>query len=451
MPQHMWNTEKIKQCELETNQALLRDEKVLQEFNQDFGRTQIGSAAAVYVAQNLDSLQKLLAFACREKLPLTIRANGLSQVGQSLAPKGALSVDISKLNSSVSWQDGQLIAGCSASWKDIIRASLQRQLLPYVFPYNTSLTLGGVLSVGGLGSSTFKEGIIAGHVDQLQVVIVEGKLLHCSESHNSELYRACLSGTGLFGIIYDAAIQLRPCKSRVRSLTLNYDDYGLWIDDQFILKHYSDYLEAFVINENPGHAKPVYVTNIALEYDDMPPDFNFINKLRHRRCGEMEDKSILDYINRHDPRLNLMKESGAWSLLHPWYECYVESNALSRHLDEVIALLSDSLPGIYHIFPVARKKPYFFKLPEGERILTFNVLPPGLREEEAANAMQALQKVDKLLLGLGGKRYISGWFREDMKKDYWITHYGDKWIERQKIKALYDPCNIFRTRLFPAL
>lgn len=443
-----WNKEKIKQCEQQTGLALLHTNQALLAINQDFGRTHTGSAAAVFKANDLASLQKLLQFTNRHKLPVTIRANGLSQAGQSLAPEDVLSVDISSLNAKIEWRHGQLTAGCSASFKDIIKTSLKHDRLPYVYPYNTSLTTGGVLAVGGLGSSTFKEGIIASHVEKLSVVTAAGDLLTCSKERHPDLFKACLSGAGLFGIIYDASFKLRPCGANVYIQTLKYDNYQLWLDDQLSLKNDCDYLEAFVVNETPGTGEKECIIQLGIEYDTTPPDMTLIKKLHYAQLGDTKEQSIVDYTNRHDARLNLMKETGAWSLVHPWYECYVESSRLRAHIEEIVSLLDDKLPGIYHIFPVERKAPYFFKLPKGDKVLTFNILHPGLQVQEAHAAISAIQKVDELLLKLGGKRYISGWFANDLQQDYWLTHYGDKWKERQEIKQKYDPFNIFQSNLF---
>ncbi|RUQ97493.1 FAD-binding protein [Legionella septentrionalis] len=444
-----WSIQKIKQCEEETGQALLSDKSTLAVFNHDFSGLVSGEATAVFKPRNLTALQRFLNFSHRHKLPLTIRANGLSQSGQSLAPKGAISVDISQLNPVVQWQGDELTAGCSASFNDIAVKSLERNKLPQVYPYNMNLTAGGVLSVGGIGSSTFKKGVVSAHIDALNVITAAGELLACSPHNHKDLFDAALAGAGLFGIIYNAKIKLRTCKPHVTTYTLLYDDYTSWIADQFQLKSYCDYLEAFITVQNKEKKKFTCHTIIGIEHDNEPVDATFLNMLRHRQVAESSTKTLSEYMHRHDRRLNLMKETGNWQELHPWYECYIDSNLLMANLNKILEILSPDLGDLYHIFPVAPIKPPYFMLPNQEKIVTFNVLTPGLKKENAEKAIKSILKVDEILLRLGGKRYISGWFNATKDGGYWARHYEDYLQERQNTKAKYDPHHIFRSCLFP--
>jgi hypothetical protein len=445
----LWNTPQIKQCKHQLGQLLLSDEQELFFVNQDFGHMTKGSAVAVCSFEEIEHLQNFLQFATQHQLPLTIRANGLSQSGQSLAIKGGVSLDISSLNSQVSFEPEGLKAGCSATWKTIIKQTLKEKKLPRVFPYNTNLTLGGVLSVGGVGSSSFREGILAAHVHKLDVVVANGELISCSNDKFPDLFNACLSGAGLFGIISNAVLELRNCRNNVQIVTLLYDNYQSWIQDQFVLKEHGDYLEAYISPESIHDQQKACIIQLGMEYDEVFPPMTFLNELRFAKKLATESKTIWEYVTRHDGRLTTMRNTGAWEAHHPWYECYVDSRLLLPHVQKIVNLLDNSIGGIYHIFPIANRHPKYFMLPESNHDVTFNVLAPGISADKLEVALEALKEIDEVLLNLGGKRYISGWIPQQCNENFWKSHYGHFWEERNQIKLDYDPANIFCSQLFP--
>lgn len=445
----LWNTPQLKQCKSQLGQLLLSDEQELFFVNQDFGRVTTGEALAVCSFKELAPLQKFLQFAAQHQLPITIRANGLSQSGQSLAIKGGVSLEIRELNAKIGLEAPGVRAGCSATWKEIIEHTLQKKTLPLVFPYNTNLTLGGVLSVGGVGSSSFKRGILAAHVSQLEVILANGELVICTKEDHADLFNACLSGAGLFGVIYNAVLDVRPCKSQVRVINLLYDNYQHWLNDQFLLKHHCDYLEAYISPEYLSEHQKACVLQLGIEFDEQAPSLEFFKELNFVKELSTENKPIWDYVTRHDGRLSAMRETGAWEEHHPWYECYLDVRLLLPHLPAIVALLDEAIGGIYHVFPIATHHPKYFMLPNSQHDVTFNVLAPGVTADKLPKAIAALIEVDRLLLSIGGKRYISGWIPQECDEAFWKNHYGSLWEERNNTKLNYDPANIFCSQLFP--
>ncbi|GGI81214.1 FAD-binding protein [Legionella impletisoli] len=449
MAKYQWNQALLRQCEERTGQRLLEDSNAVTQANQDFGRLTQGEAVAVFKPFNISGLQSLLQFANHHQLPITIRANGFGQSGQSLAPNGSVIVDIAHLEEHVYWRGHQLIAGCSATWKSVVAKALTQNQLPIVIPYNTNLTLGGVLSVGGVGSASFKEGISAAHIEELLVLTAEGELIRCDHHSNADLFNACLGGAGLFGVIIEAALKTRPCQNQVRVFRFVYEDRHVWLNDQFVLKQHGDYLEAFVTDNANQTKKKAFIINLAMEYEQEP--LEHIPQLNASFREDVIDLSLKDYTNRHDTRIQSMKDSGAWDYSHPWYECYVDRFLLESKLAEIMDILDDSIGGIYHIFPIAPVAPKYFMLPESENIVTLNVLPPGIKEQDCKKVIQALLKIDDILISIGGKRYISGWFYSDLDSDYWINHYGRSYALRKAVKMKYDPNQIFCSKLFPEI
>lgn len=443
MDKKLWTEQLQKQCEQYSGQALIQDVDTLAHYNQDFGRLVTGGAVACFSPKDVSKLQRIVEFSNKHKLPLTIRSNGLSQSGQSLSPQGGVVLDIGQLNTSVEWRNEQLVAGCSASWRKILLKSLERDQSPWVLPYNTHLSLGGVLSVGGLGAATFKDGVAAAHIDELLVLTATGELTRCSRTVHSDLFQACLSGAGLFGVIIEAVLSTKKSKPFVRQWEILFDSYDKWLTTQFSLRSQSDYIEAF-ISDLPSSAKKQYIIRAAKEYESCAPDIDIPEKAQF----EVSDFSFIEYANRHDSRIQQMKDTGAWGEQHPWYECYVSAQALGEKMEHIVRILDESIGGIYHVFPVAPNTPKFYMLPVAEDVVTFNVLPSGLKKDSLKRAILALSEVDEILMGLGGKRYISGWFQSIGDKRYWHSHYGALLSERNAIKLKYDPNKIFCSKLF---
>ncbi len=447
MSQNLWNKSLLQTCKQTTGLQLAQEKQDLTQLNQDFGRLTQGEASAFFKAEDENALVRFIRFVNSHQLPITIRGNGLSQSGQSLAPEGAVGLDLSGINPNVYWQEGKLIAGCSASWKMIIEKSLESNQLPEVAPYNTDLTVGGVLSVGGLGASTFKKGIIGSHIESLKVLVPTGEQLFCHREKHQDLFQACLSGCGLFGIILEAEIKLRPCREKVAIYHFFYDDLTGWLQDQELLTPHVDYLEAYILDKNERTQQKQCLIQVACEFNQSPPNLQAL-ALQFSHAEPVKLVPIREYCYRHDARLQDMRDSGLWDEYHPWYECYIDKLALEPKLSEIVSILDEAVGGIYHLFPVAMNSPRYFMFPSGEKPLTLNILSPGIKKQQLNKAIEGLQKVNDILVGMGGKRYISGWFHSDTDEDYWSKHYDHLYQERMKIKMRYDPNRILCSKLF---
>lgn len=451
MQQMQWNTSLIKQCEALLDEKMLRDEQVLNKINQDFGQLVLGQAEAVYEAKYLASLEKFLSFSNQHQLPITIRNQGLSESGQALSVSYGVVVDVHNLNHSLSWTENKTISvGCSVSWKKLIEFTLAKDMIPPVYPYNLNLSIGGVLSVGGLGSATFKQGIIGAHVLSLNVLLANGELIYCDKQTYPDLFLACLSGIGLFGIIYEAELALRLCERKVYSLTLQYDDLYKWIAEQRVLKNYCTYMEAFFYVPNGNINAASFRTIISIEANGKP-DFYFLKQLSFVKEFDYQEQDITDYIMRHNPRIEHMQNSQLWSSYHPWYECYIDSDKLEKVWPDLLQVINFGVLGErYHIFPVEKIHPKYFMLPESDKIVTFNILTPGIAEKDIASAIQSLNDIDAILSKIGKKRYISGWFDKE-KATHWSEHYEDIWEDRVACKRKYDPHGIFASQFISRL
>jgi len=79
-------------------------------------------------------------------------------------------INSSALNAVESTSDDTLDAEAGALWGDVAKAALARGRLPPVTPDAMMLSVGGTLSVGGMGETGFRCGAQVDHVLALDVV-----------------------------------------------------------------------------------------------------------------------------------------------------------------------------------------------------------------------------------------------------------------------------------------
>ncbi|KTC78075.1 FAD-binding protein [Legionella brunensis] len=458
MQQMHWNMSQIKQCEKEIGEAMLKDEHTLVSYAQDFGKIAHVLPAAVCIPQSLEELQYLFNYAHQNYLPITVRGKGLSQSGQSLPIEGGLTVHLEKFNQIHEQENGTIWVDANASWAALIESSLSQSLIPYVIPYNCNLSVGGVLSAGGVGASSFKFGGGVSHVKALEVVTAEGDVQIIDAK--SELYRACLSGQGRFAVISKACINLRRCSKNVRTFFLVYLDKEQWLNDIQEVQNEADYMETFCSPSIQGaklisgkrlpFAQWLFALHIAKEYDDEPPTLNDLGQhLKPWKTLHIQDETIASYLHRHDSRFEAMKLTGQWDLLHPWYECFIPGHLLIHHIEELLVQLPLYYATVLQIVPVAKQKSTsFFMLPDSEQVYAVMILTPGVNDKLLPGCLQTIKTLDALFLEHGGKRYLSGYLGDDLPKNYWKDHFGAVYPDWLSLKKKYDPHHVLRSHLF---
>lgn len=456
MPQtgYQWNTYHLEQCKQKLGQVMLSDEHTLVSFRQDFGKLIHSDPRAVCEPTTTDGLQSLIHYAHEHQLPLTLHGNGMSQNGQSLAIPGGLILSMKHFNRAYEAEKQSIWVEANTSWGSLLEQSLKQSLIPYVFPYNCHLSIGGVLSAGGIGSSSFKFGSAIAHVNSLEVLQANGDLVQVDKQ--SPLMQACLGGQGRFGLITKACIALRPCCQSVRTFFLVYLDKETWLQDLLSCKNKADYIESFCTPAVQGtklsakgrlpFAQWLYGIHVSVEYDQYAPDFSDL-ALNPWKVLHIQDESIHAYVHRHDSRFSTMKMTGQWELAHPWYECYVSAAQLDN-LEEILATLPIHYASLVHIVAIANPAPTgFLILPREKNIFSFMILNPGLPKALIPSCLDTIKDLDARLLPQGGKRYLSGFIGEAPDREFWQNHFGERYSDWLNLKKIYDPHHIFCSAL----
>jgi cytokinin dehydrogenase len=457
-----WSDEDVAALVAATGASVRRDAATRAAFSEDFGHLIRAEPRAVVSPRSVDELASIVAYAGARKLPLCPRGRGYSQSGQSLSPDG-LSLDLSRLDRVDAVEPDRREVHCEggARLRELTAATLPHGLLPVVLPLNLDMSVGGLLSAGGIGANSHRFGPAVSQVTGADVVTTDGRILRCAESVEADLFSAILGGLGRCGIIARAALRLRPAPARVRTFHLVYGEIEPWLADQerIVRDGRAQYLEGMCWTGAKGfrggstgrsRVQWLYGTQVAVEYDDTPPDqARLLADLSPWRVAHVDDESVHDFITRYQPRFDGMQSSGAWQQMHPWLECLIPARRLAALLPAILEELPLSLGDGHRVLWLdASKRPPFFAAPDGTSTVCFAVLPTGVSHSEREQVVPSLGRVDHLLREAGGKRYLSGWlgFMDD---DRWREHHGPAYDQWLALKRRFDPDGILRSALFP--
>src|SRR5258708_8234620 len=187
--------------------------------------------AAVLKPGSVQDVVKMVQYANQYSLKIVMRGQGHSRYGQSQAEAGIV-IDSSTLNTIQPPANDSVDAGRGAFWGEVAKTPLAKNLTPPVFADSMTLTVGGTLSVGGLGNTSQHFGAQVDNATELDVVTGDGRLVTCSQQRESELFNMVIAGLGQCGIIVRARIRLLPAPSGVVLHNLVYDDLETYISDQ---------------------------------------------------------------------------------------------------------------------------------------------------------------------------------------------------------------------------
>ena len=162
------------------------------------------------------------------------------------------------------------------------------------------LSVGGTLSVGGIGETSYRFGAQVDHVVELDVVTGTGELVTCSEEREAELFSMVLAGLGQCGIIVRARLRLLEAPNSVVMRTMTYDDLSTFLADQARLT------QAVTLGPLNGRLSKsqenswLFALNAGTFVSDTtandPPDW--MNGLRYRTQAAPMITPFMDYLER---------------------------------------------------------------------------------------------------------------------------------------------------------
>ncbi|MDX8035256.1 FAD-binding protein [Lentzea sp. BCCO 10_0856] len=176
----------------------------------------------------------MIKHAAEHDLAVVPRGQGHSTSGQSQAPGGVV-IDMTALAAVHEVGPDRVVVDAGAKWSDVMRATLPHGLTPPVLTDYLELTVGGTLSVGGLGGASHHYGAQTDNVLSLDVVTPTGDVVTCSPSSNRAVFDAVRAGRGRNGVIARVTLRLVQAPETVAWHKLHYDTIGQLVADQLQL------------------------------------------------------------------------------------------------------------------------------------------------------------------------------------------------------------------------
>jgi cytokinin dehydrogenase len=333
-------------------------------------------------------------------------------------------------------------------WSDLLAATVPLGKSPPTLTDYIELSIGGTLSMGGIGGQASRHGLQVDNVLELEVVTGEGKLVRCSPTHRADLFNAVRAGLGQFGIIVRARIPLLDVLPMARVYSAVYSDAETFAADQMALADDQrfDYLEG-AVDLLPAGGWSYRLEATKYFSPDAPPDDEAMLAGLTFTPGTngSVDQSFFDFANRIAPTVAFLQSVGAWTLPHPWIDVFVPGPDAAAFVEGRMAAESAATTGggpiLFYAFRRDKVNTPFLALPDTEHVFLFSVLrfappvPPVVASLVAQN-----RAIYDELVSLGGKRYPIGSL--DVTQADWQTHFGDAWGAFVAAKTEFDPANV---------
>ncbi len=357
-------------------------------------------------------------------------------------------IDSSTLNAIQPPTNDSVDAGPGASWGDVAKTTLAKNLTPPVFADTMTLTVGGTLSVGGLGNTSQHFGAQGYNATELDVGTGDGRLVTCSLQRESELFNMVIAGLGQCGIIVRARIRLIPAPSNVVLHNLVYDDLETYLSDQKQIAMEGRFDHQWGTASRKRNGPWSFTMQLGKFYT--PPDepnlAPLMAGLRFRSQAEPVRRSYSEYLHRMDARNADEIASGRAARPTPIVVVWIPASATKDYVARILAMSSD-VAGVdlfsFWPFNTRRFTRPLLKVPNEEiafSIWLFRSVAPN--DPAALSAMlESNRSLLQQMIAVGGKDYRQyGMVRSQAE---WAEHFGpDVWRRFSGAKKKFDPNNV---------
>lgn len=431
---------------------LLTDGASRQACATDLGNITTSTPCAVLRPRSARDVATMIRFCRAHGITVSVRGRASTTLGQTLSD--GLLIDTRSLDRihSIGPDIAEVDAG--VAWKNLVNAAFEstpRRTPPVITAY-TSLSVGGTLSVGGLGGlvGALRTGLQGDHVRELEVVTGTGDIERCSADHKADLFDAVLGGLGQCGVITKAVVELVPAKERARTYLLGYTDNAAFFSDMRTLIERPCIDHVYATLQPPG-AEPTHQLYATILYDpaDPPRDEEALTGLTS--TPSIDDSSYLDYVFTIDRMVDQWRDTLGWDrLTKPWYDVWLPGNAVENYVAEVHPTLTERDIGPYGISLIYPQRRSHLTRPHPPRpqpddspwvyVVDVNTTAdspetdPGFAEEMLDRNdrwfARARDHYGAVLYPIGSVRFTA----QD-----WRTHFGDTWPAFHAAKDRYDP------------
>jgi FAD/FMN-containing dehydrogenase len=433
---------------------------VVESFAHDFGHFFDGGANkpwAVLRPGSINDIVRIVNYARVNGIKVAVNGQGgtgddiesHSVYGQARVP-GGISIDARGMSKVCSVRSGYAVVEAGTTWAQLTEAALKTGQTPPALPDYLYLSIGGTLSVGGIGGTVHKYGLMVDNVDSLDIVTGDGRLVSASRSNRPDLFHAALAGAGQVGIIVRVRARLVPAPKRAVIFTLYYADLATYLaDSEKLLAEGRFQVNAGEMVPKPDGSGWRYKMEAGATYNTTAPDrAKLLAGLRDVRSeAVIEDHTYRDYMFRLDAYEVYLKETGHWYTPKPWLSMFLPASKTKAFMERVERELNaDSLGGgflLFYPYYTSKIKAPLAVQPNESVGYLFDLLRfPNPGDPNIDAMLDQNRRLYDIAVGLGAKRYLVGSIPNMTQAD-WKTHYGTRWAGFASAKKKYDPTNLF--------
>lgn len=427
--------------------ALLLDEASRQRMSVDLGANFRRIPAAVLRPRSAQDVMTMVRYANTHKLQVAMRGQGHSQYGQTLVKDG-IAIDSASLNAVTVEPPGTVYAQVGATWNDVTHATLAHGLTLPALGDTMSLSVGGILSAGGISNSSHRFGAVIDSVMELDIVTGAGELVNCSPDRNRELFELTLGGMGQCALIVGARLRLVQAPAWVVRRELFYDELSAFLSDLRVVatEREVDHLGATVVSRGDGKGFR-FVLNVG--NFSATPDVDFAPTeagLRFDSRGDPVPLTYANYLQREAARNAALTAAQLETPRRMGYiTMFVPGSAIESFMRRILATPADTA-GItrfsLYLLPTRKFSRPMFMLPREEfacAIFLFRNVPAS-DEARYAEMVATVRRLNVEMRELGGKAYPP--YAPFYSAADWEMHYGAAWPRLTSGKREFDPGSV---------
>ena len=175
----------------------------------------VGSPAAIVRAESVEDIMTALHFAREQRAPVSVRSGGHLLTGQA-TNDGGLVVDLARFNTVTLLDAEQRLVriGAGAHWGEVATA-LAKHDLAISSGDTRQVGVGGLTLGGGVGWMVRTHGLTIDSLRAAELVTADGRVLRVSAEEYPDLFWAIRGGGGNFGVVTSFDFAAQPCKGIV--------------------------------------------------------------------------------------------------------------------------------------------------------------------------------------------------------------------------------------------
>lgn len=426
-------------------------------FATDFGNLISATPRAVLRPGSVDDIVKMVQYARQNRLKIAM--NGQSGTGADLESHsnygqalvgGGIAIDSRGLSHIHQITATSAVVDAGVTWAQLTDAALAQGRSPVGLTDYLHLSVGGTISVGGIGGTVQKYGLLCDTVEEIQIVTGKGELVTASARDRAPLFFAALAGGGQVGIIVRAKVKLIAAPTRAKVMNLFYNDLATYLSDQEKILNDGrfSHQEGEVVRKPDDSGWRYKIEAVTYYTPPATPDQNaLLAGLRDDRASAaFDDLPYRDWLFRLDPFEAFLKAEGFWDQPKPWLSLVLPASKARSFISSVVAELTTADLGVgfcgLYPFKTSKLTRPLFVAPDEPTVYLFDLLRfPFPGDPGIAGMLAQNRRLYDRGVAIGAKRYLVGAI-PGMTRTDWKRHFGALYDPFAAAKRAFDPDNV---------